>query len=85
MIIMLQRAISVSNARTNIFKIIEETNESHNPIIITGKHNDAVILSLNDWNAIQETLYLISIPNMRKSIIKGLKTPIKECITELEW
>ena len=82
---MLQKAISVSQARANIFKIIEETNKSHNPIIITGKKNDAVLLSLDDWNSIQETLYLMSIPNMRESIIEGLNTPIQECVEELEW
>ena len=82
---MSQKAISVSQARTNIFKLIEETNEDHNPIIITGKTNDAVLLSLDDWNAIQETLYLTSIPNMRESIIEGLNTPIEECETELDW
>ena len=82
---MLQKAISVSQARANIFKIIEETNKSHNPIIITGKNNDAVLLSLDDWNSIQETLYLMSIPNMRESIIEGLNTPIQECVEELEW
>jgi prevent-host-death family protein len=82
---MLQRAVSVSQARTNIFKIIEETNKSHNPIIITGKNNDAVILGLDDWNSIQETLYLTSIPNMRESIIEGFNTPVEDCLTELEW
>jgi prevent-host-death family protein len=82
---MLQKAVSVSQARANIFKIIDETNESHNPIIITGKKNDAVILGLDDWNSIQETLYLTSIPNMRESIIDGINTPVKDCTTELEW
>lgn len=80
-----QKAVSVSQARANIFKLIEETNQNHNPIIITGKHNDAVILSLDDWNSIQETLYLTSIPNMKQSIIEGLNTPIEECQTKLEW
>ena len=83
---MLQNGIiSVSKARANIFKIIEETNQSHNPIIITGKKNNAVILGLDDWNSIQETLYLNSIPNMKESIIDGLNTPVEECLTELKW
>jgi len=82
---MVQTSISVSKARANIFKLIQETNESHNPIIITGKKNDAVLLSLDDWNAIQETLYLTSIPNMRESIIKGLNTKVEDCETELNW
>ena len=82
---MLQKTVPISQARANIFKLVEETNKEHHPIIITGKNNDAVLLSLEDWNAIQETLYLTSIPNMRESIIEGLNTPIEECQTELEW
>ena len=81
---MLQRAISVSQARTNIFKLIDETNQNHTPIIITGKKNDAVLLSLNDWNSIQETIYLNSIPNMKESIISGLNTPLEDC-EEYQW
>ncbi len=64
-------------------KIIDEINQSHNPIIITGKNNDAAILNLDDWNSIQETLYLTSIPNMRESIIDGLNTSIEDCLTAL--
>jgi prevent-host-death family protein len=82
---MLQNTISVSNARANFFKLIDSVNEEHSPVIITGKRNDAVLLSLDDWNAIQETLYLSSIPNMKESIIKGLKTPVEECEKELNW
>ncbi len=81
---MLQKAISVSQARANIFKLINETNQSHTPIIITGKKNDAVLLSLDDWNAIQETLYLNSIPNVKQSIMEGLNTPLEEC-EEYQW
>ena len=81
---MLQRAISVSQARTNIFKLIDETNQNHTAIIITGKKNDAVLLSLNDWNSIQETLYLNSIPNVKESIVNGLNTPLENC-EEYQW
>ena len=82
---MLQKSISVSQARANIFKLIDETNQSHSPIIITGKNNDAVLLSLDDWNSLQETLYLISMPKMRKSIVEGLNTPVEECLEEIKW
>ena len=81
---MLQKAIPVSQARANIFKLIDETNENHTPIIITGKKNDAVLLSLSDWNAIQETLYLTSIPDVKQSISEGLNTPLEEC-EEYQW
>ena len=81
---MLQKAIPVSQARANIFKLIDETNENHTPIIITGKKNDAVLLSLSDWNAIQETLYLTFIPDVKQSIVEGLNTPLEEC-EEYQW
>ena len=82
---MLRRAISVSQARTKIFKLIDEINQSHTAIIITGKKNDAVLLSLDDWNSIQETLYLNSIPNIKESIIEGLNTPLEECVENYQW
>jgi prevent-host-death family protein len=81
---MLQKAISVSHARANIFKLIEETNQNHTPILITGKKNNAVLLSLSDWNSIQETMYLNSIPNMKESIIDGLNTSLDDC-EEYQW
>jgi len=82
---MIQKTIPISKARANIFKLVEEANREHQPIVITGKSSDAVLLSLEDWNAIQETLYLTSIPKMRESILEGLNTPIEECETELKW
>jgi len=82
---MLAKTVPISKARANIFKLVDETNSDHHPIIITGKTNDAVLLSLDDWNAIQETLYLTSIPDMKQSILKGLDTPIEECDTSLPW
>jgi len=82
---MLQNIISVSKARANIFKIIEETNQSHNPIIITGKNNNAVILGLDDWNSIQETLYLNSIPNMASSIQEAMNSNNNEFSDKIEW
>jgi len=82
---MLSKTIPISQARANIFKLVEEINKEHQPIIITGKNSDAVLLSLEDWTSIQETLYLTSIPNMRESIIDGLNTSIQDCETELKW
>ena len=77
--------ISVSEARSKLYHLIDETTSSHRPIVITGKHSNAVLISEDDWNAIQETLYLLSIPGMRDSIVEGLKTPISECRAELDW
>ena len=81
---MLQKAISVSQARANIFKLIDEINQNHTPVLITGKKNDAVLLSLDDWNAIQETLYLNAMPDVKQSIVEGLNTPLEEC-EEYVW
>ena len=79
--------ISVTNARSNLYRLIDETSESHEPIAIIGKRNTAVLVSLEDWDAIQETLYLLSIPGMRDSIVEGMATPLSECADEddLEW
>ena len=78
-------AINATNARKNLYKLIKEIGESHEPITITGKENSAVLVSEDDWHSIQETLYLLSIPGMADSIRKGLKTPVEECDTEIRW
>lgn len=77
--------LKVSEARANLYQIIDETAQSHQPILITGKRNNAVLVSEDDWRSVQETLYLVSIPGMRELIIEGLQTPITECTEELEW
>ena len=77
--------LTATEARKNIYNLIDETSLSHKPITITGKRNNAVLISESDWNAIQETLFLISIPGMSDSIKSGLKTSHSECSDELEW
>ena len=77
--------LSASKARTGLYKLLDKTAESHEPIQITGKRHNAVLISEEDWTAIQETLYLLSIPGMRESIRKGLKMPLKKCSPELKW
>jgi len=79
------RSISVTKARTNLYKLLKETAASGEPVQITGKTNNAILISEDDWRAINETLYLLSIPNMRESIQQGLNTPLNECDTELDW
>jgi len=76
---------SATEARANLYRLIEETLESHQPIVIKGKKGNAVILSEDDWNSINETLYLLSVPGMRDSIVEGLNAPIDECAEELDW
>ena len=77
--------LTATDARKKFFTLIDDVAESHRPIQIAGKRNSAILVSEDDWRAIQETLYLESFPNMRKSIIKGLKTPVEECSTEIDW
>ncbi|WP_026279796.1 type II toxin-antitoxin system Phd/YefM family antitoxin [Thioalkalivibrio sp. ALJ16] len=77
--------ITATEARSNLYRLIDETAESHEPIVITGKRNNAVLLSESDWSAIQETLYLLSVPGMRESIREGMETPADECHEELDW
>ena len=77
--------LSASKARTNLYRLIDDASSSHEAILITGKRTNAVLVSEDDWKAIQETIYLLSIPGMRESIRQGLKTPIKECSKEPGW
>ena len=77
--------ITATEARKNLYRLLDEVSESHEPIQITGKRSNAVLISEDDWRAVQETLYLHSIPGMKESIIEGMKTPISECDQELDW
>jgi prevent-host-death family protein len=77
--------LSATEARSNLYRLIDQTSSSHEPIIITGKRGNAVLLSEEDWKSIQETLFLLSIPGMRDSIREGLATPIDDCQEELDW
>ena len=79
------KTITATRARSSLYKLIDETAMANEPIIISGKRHNAVLLSEEDWRAIQETLYLMSIPKMRESIIKGLKTPAKKCTEQIKW
>ncbi len=77
--------ITATEARKSLYRILNDVNEFHEPVYITTKHSNAVLISEYDWRSIQETLYLLSIPGMRESIVEGLKTPIEECVKELDW
>ena len=77
--------ITVTGARAKLYKLIDETVSSHKPVVIKGKRGNAVLLSESDWNAISETLHLISLPGMRQSIQEGLKEEIIKCSKELDW
>lgn len=77
--------LSATEARKCLYTLVDAVAVSHDPIQIVGKRNTAVLIAEEDWRAIQETLYLTSIPGMRESIQAGLKTPVEECSEELEW
>lgn len=77
--------ITATEARANLYRLIDETAESHQPLLISGKRNKAVLIAEEDWEAIQETLFLLSVPGMRESIREGMETPVEECDEELDW
>jgi antitoxin YefM len=77
--------LTATEARKKLYTLVDDVAESHDPIQIVGKRNSAVLLSEEDWRAIQETLYLTSIPKMRESIREGLNIPVEECEAEIEW
>ena len=75
----------VSEARSNLYRLIDKAAQSHEPMLITGKRNNAVLVSEEDWRSIEETLFLVSIKGMRESIIEGMKMPLDKCLKELKW
>lgn len=79
------QTLTASHARSNLYRLIDETNSTHQPLLITGKRANAVLVSLDDWSSIQETLFLLSVPGMRESIREGISTPESELISELDW
>jgi len=77
--------LNVTEARANLYKLIDDATVNHEPIIITGKRGNAVLLAEDDWNAINETLHLLSVPGMRESILEGMQESIDGAATELNW
>lgn len=77
--------LNATEARARLYSLIDEAATTHQPIVIKGKRSNAVLLSEDDWNAINETLYLVSIPGVRESIIEGMKTDVDECSKDLDW
>lgn len=78
-------SMTVTEARKQLYILLDDVARSHEPIQISGKRNSAVLIAEKDWRAVQETLHLTSMPGMRDSILKGLKTPVDECHKELDW
>jgi len=78
-------SIPVTQARAQLYQLVDDTASSHEPIRITGKRSSAVLVAEEDWRSIQETLYLLSIPGMRDSIRKGMKEPLSKTAKTLAW
>ena len=78
-------SITVTDARKTLYKLINETADNHEPILISGKRANAVLISEEDWNAVNETLHLLSIQGLRESIIEGLQAPLEDCDESIEW
>ena len=78
-------SITVTEARQRLYRLLGQTAESRKPLLITGKRGKAVLVSEGDWRAIQETLYLLSIPGMRESIPQGMAAPVSQCATGPDW
>ena len=77
--------ITATEARSKLYRLIDQTTDANEPIVITGKRGNAVLISEEDWRSIQETLYLLSIPGMRESLKKGMKESLDNCNEDLEW
>jgi prevent-host-death family protein len=77
--------MKVTEARSKLYKLIDEVASSHEAVQISGKRGNAILISEEDWRSIQETLYLISVPGMRESIRQGLETPLEECSENPGW
>lgn len=77
--------MSATEARKQLYSLLDAVSDSHEPVQITGKRHSAVLIAEEDWRAVQETLYLTRVPGMKDSILKGLKTPVEKCADELDW
>ncbi len=78
-------SMTATAARKHLYGLLDTIANSHEPVQIAGKRNSAVLVAEDDWRAVQETLYLIGVPGMRASILRGLKTPVAKCAKELDW
>lgn len=76
---------NATEARSKLYALIDETTATHQPIVITGKRGNAVLLAEDDWKAINETLHLLSVPGMRESIQEGMASKLDDCDKELDW
>jgi prevent-host-death family protein len=79
------QTLTANEAQSSLYRLIDQAAESHQPIVISGNKASAVLISSEDWDAIQETLYLLSVPGMRETIKAGMAEPTDGCSKELDW
>ena len=77
--------VKATEARAKLYGVIDQVEESHKPVLITGKRSNAVLIAEDDWKSVQETLYLLSLPGMRESLIQGVSTPTSKLKKSLSW
>lgn len=77
--------VNTTEARKDLYRLVDQVQDTHEPIQITGKRGNAVLVAEDDWRAVQETLFLVSIPGMRESILEGMATPPDELEDEPGW
>jgi antitoxin YefM len=77
--------LTATEARASLYRLIDEAAESHEPILISSKRSNAVLLSADDWRAVQETLHLLAVPGMRESILAGMAEPLAQSAKALDW
>jgi prevent-host-death family protein len=79
------QTLSASEARANLYRLMDQAAETHEPIVISGERTNSVLVSAEDWEAIQETLYLLSVPGMREAIKQGMDESVDNCAKDLNW
>ena len=79
------KTVTATEARRNLYRLLDEVAVTSSPVQITGRRASAVLVSEDDWRALEETVYLMSIPGMAESIREGMATPLEECVEELDW
>ena len=81
------KTITATEARARLFRLIDEVTDEHQPMLVTGKRNNAVLISEQDWREIEETLYLLSVPGLKEDLLEGVRMPVADCVAEdkLDW
>jgi len=77
--------LTATQARANLFQLLDQTAQSHQPIQITGRRNNGVLISQEDFDSMQETLYLLAVPGMKASLLKARKAPLKSYTKKRPW